>query len=342
MLLTGKMKCWGHGFVLVILILSANLLKGQPVFYTQWNNTPLLINPAFNGYYNSNMRFSGIYRSINEQGLEGQRFYQFNFEAKPFQELLTNDLDEWSIGVTTNSFTAIQQTFTHNTLALTTCYSKALNEDGTHALAFGFQAAMQSQKVDLSNLSFSTQFDVTGFNRLLPNFEHTQSYNNNYVDLNAGILYSFGTENESFFIGLGGHQLNRTRRDISADPKFNPVIDLSLGFSRYINDKYLFHVSGDFSFNSPTNERMLMAGFGTSVSELTEGLFMGGLYYRFDSQLSPFVQFQTKGLKMTLSYDTYASPKLTGVADRRALELSASFRLSSKDRGREARLDCFK
>lgn len=317
--------------------------KAQQHVYTQWNHTPLLVNPAFNGFYNSNMRFSTIYRTVNDQGLPGQRSFQFNFEAKPFQEYLGSDLDEWSIGVTANRFSAVQTMFSQSTFALTTAYSKALNYDGTHSLTLGFQAAMQSQKVDLSNLDFTTQFSANGFDRMLPNFETSQSYNNNYIDLNAGILYSFGDENETFFAGLGAHQLNRVRRELSVDPKFNPVLDFSLGYTRYMNDKYVFNIAGNFNFNYPVNEKVIMVGLGTAISELSDDLLTAGLYYRFDAIASPFVQFQTKGMKMTFSYDTYVSPKLTGVGDRRALELSAIFRFSSKDyTTRYARLDCFK
>lgn len=311
--------------------------------YTQWNHTSLLINPAFNGFYNNNMRFSSIYRGVNDQGIPGQQSFQFNFEAKPFQSLLVNDLDEWSIGITANRFSAVKTMFSHSMFALTTAYSKSLNENGTHSLALGFQAAMHSQKVNLNNLDFTSQFSVRGFDRMLPNFEASQNYNNNYLDLNAGILYSFGNEYETFFAGLGAHQLNRVRRELSVDPKFNPVLDLSLGYTRYINDRYVFNAAGNFNFNYPVNNQVIMLGFGTTISELSDDLLTAGLYYRFDAIASPFLQFQTNGMKMTFSYDTYASPKISGVGDRRALELSLAFRFSSKDYSvRYAKLDCFK
>ena len=331
-----------HSLFIAALLLSIQL-NGQQNNYTQWNHTPLLVNPAFNGFYNNNMRFSTIYRGVNDQEFAGQQSFQFNFEAKPFQKYLSNEWDEWSIGITANKFSVAKTMFTHSMFAITSSYSKSLSENGNHSLALGFQAAMHSQRVDLSNLDFTTQFSARGFDRLLPNFEPNQNYNNNYLDLNAGILYSFGDDDETFFAGAAAHQLNKVRRELSINPQFNPVLDLSLGYNRYINDKYVVNFAGNFNFNYPVNNQVIMVGFGTAISELSDDLLTCGLYYRFDAIASPFAQFQTKGMKLTLSYDTFISPKITGLGNRRALELSLVFRFSSKDNfNRFSKLDCFK
>ncbi len=330
-------------FLAVITCLVSLSLDAQyEQTYTQWNNAPLLINPAFNGYFNDKMRVSAIYRNLIDQSLDDQRFYQFNFELKPFQEMLPDPMDEWSFGVTANKHSALKNIYSATTLALTTAYSKSLDRDGYTSLTAGFQVAMHSQKVDLSQLDFTNQFDVNGYNTLLPNREPTQNYNNNYYDLNAGVLYTTGNETETFFAGLGASQLNYTQREIGIPAKFKPAMNLSLGYTRYINETYVFNISGNWNFNTPIDSKVVMAGFGTGLTDLSSDMLFGGLYYRFNEIVSPFVQFQKEGFKMTLSYDSFVSSQYTGLSNRKALELSAVFRFSSDDNySNKAKLSCF-
>lgn len=318
--------------------------SSQQVNYTQWNNTLLNINPAFTGFYNDEMRVSALYRSLSDKGITDINTSHVSFEMKPFNNLLSNEYDEWAFGLTANKMSALKNTYTSTNIVLGTAYHKALDYDGKFNLAVGFQAKFRSDKMDLNSLFFTSQFDETGFNRALPNNEPIQNYNHRYFDFNTGALLSVETEQEFMFLAASAQQLNNAQRTLYGTPKVDPQIYLTFGYTKYINNLHLFNIAGNFGFNTPIRDRNLMVAYGTTITEMTKDVLVAGAYYRFNEILSPFIQFQKDGLRLTVSYDTYVTPKINSLSARRGIEISGVFRFSSvlKERFKNVNLGCFK
>lgn len=319
-------------------------VHAQQVQTTQWNNSLLNINPAFIGFYNDEMRVTGLYRTLSDKGIPDINTSHLGFEMKPFNNLLANEYDEWAFGLTGNKTSSMRGVYSSTNFALGTAYHKALDYEGKFNLTVGFQGKMRSDKIDLNSVFFTSQFDETGFNSLLPNNENPQNYNYSYFDFNTGLMFSATTDQEFLFLAASAHQLNYAKRTLYGTAKVDPQLYFTFGYTKYINDLHLFNVAGNFGFNTPIRERNLMLGYGTTITDLTKDVLMGGVYYRFNEILSPFIQFQRDGFKLTVSYDTYISPKINSLSSRRGLELSALFKFSTvtREKYKNLNLGCFK
>jgi type IX secretion system PorP/SprF family membrane protein len=337
------MRFLKYYFFVSILFFSINL-KAQQVSYTQWNNSLLNINPAFTGFYNGEMRLTGAYRTLSDKGIPDINTTHASFEMKPFNNMLANEYDEWAFGISANKNSSLKNVYTSTNVVLGTAYHKALDYDGKFDLAVGFQAKFRSDKIDLNSLSFSSQFDETGFNTMLPNNENAQNYNHSYFDFNTGVMFSVTTDQEFLFLAASAHQLNYAQRTLNGTPKVDPQLYFTFGYTKYINSAHLLNVAGNFGFNTPIRERNLMFGYGATITEMTKDVLVAGVYYRFNEILSPYLQFQKEGVKLTVSYDTYVTPKINSLSIRRGLELSAIFRFSTSDKERfkNVNLGCFK
>jgi type IX secretion system PorP/SprF family membrane protein len=317
---------------------------GQNNSITQWNNLPLNFNPAFTGFYNGEMRVVGFHRTLSDKGLSDINTSQISLEYKPFNNLLLNENDEWGFALSANKISSLKGVYSATNLVFGTAYHKALDYDGKLNLSIGFQGKLRSDKINLNSLLFTSQFDETGFNNALPNNENSQNYNHSYFDFNSGILFSAETESEFFLLGLSAQQLNFAKRTMYGDPKIDPMIHFTLGYTKYINNNSLISLSGNFGHNTPVNEKNIMIGYGTAITDLTDDLLTAGFYYRFNEVVSPFVEFQKKGVKLTLSYDSYVTPKINSLTIRRGIEISAIFRFSSLSDNsfNNVNLGCFK
>ena len=90
-------------------------------------------------------------------------------------------------------------------------YHKALSEDGASTIGAGFQATYSSLTVDVSKLQFEDQLQTNGFTGATSDIL-TNGKNQNYFDVNAGVLYSRSTNgNNNFYVGASMYHINRPK-----------------------------------------------------------------------------------------------------------------------------------
>ena len=101
---------------------------------------------------------------------------------------------------------------TNNYIGLSTSYHKALDEDGFKQIGIGFQGAYGQKRLDQSKLYYEDMLTPFGFTGVTQEVYNNNNLNVNYLDINAGLLYSASTnENNNFYVGASMYHINRPK-----------------------------------------------------------------------------------------------------------------------------------
>ena len=77
--------------LIVALALSTQTVQAQDVHFTQFDATPMIVNPAFTGAFNGSWRASGIYRNQWRSVTVPFVTYAASFDAPILQDLTVDD-----------------------------------------------------------------------------------------------------------------------------------------------------------------------------------------------------------------------------------------------------------
>ncbi len=219
-----------------ILVLAFAMSFGvfaQDPHFSEYNASPLNINPAMTGMFNGNYRFTAIYRSqwssiLKDESVPMFRTFSASFDLRlPIGGAKNKSYDAFGLGLSFLNDKAGESEFGTNGVNLNLAYLKALDKQGKNFLSVGFQGGVNFRSINYSNLRFGNQFDGTGFNpQILPN-ETFGDDHFTFFDIGAGIFwYYFPKKRTNFWAGFAVSHLNRP------DQSFYEGADAKL-FMRY-------------------------------------------------------------------------------------------------------------
>jgi len=313
--------------VTAMLLGSAVLAAGQDMHFSQYDFSPLHVNPALTGIFRGDMRFSGIYRSqwesvpVPYQTFSGAcdiKFYDKDLENTLFAGGLLLNYDESGDG---------RLRTTH--IGISTSVTQQLSEQQLLTLGVQFNAIQRA--LMQSDLTFGNQFDGEQFNPSLSTGEDFES---------ALATYS------SFSIGLNWHfQLPHKRTRIDAGVALNHFNEPAVSFlgdqrsllgSRFtfftrgtvpvaanidVVGKFLAQRQGEYA------ETLIGAGVLMHISQTVgrELSFQIGGGYRFGDALIPEAHLYYGPWIFGLSYDVNTSAFSVATRRQGGFELSAVY-----------------
>lgn len=179
--------------------LSASL-RAQDIHFSQFQNSPLNLNPARTGIFDGDIRFIGNYRNQWKSVSEPYTTFSASVDAK---------LNRWSderniIGAGLVFFhdkagdSKLSSLFT----GVSVSWTRLLDRDGIHAITGGIQIGYNARSIDYSQLTFDEQYDGDVFNPDLGNTETFDGNNHGFADLAAGLVYTLKIGDESH-LGAG-------------------------------------------------------------------------------------------------------------------------------------------
>jgi len=176
--------------------------KAQDIHFSQYSNTPLLINPALAGEFKGNGRFMLNYRN-QWRGVTNNPYktYAFAFDRSFLKEKL-------SAGITAYRDQAgdANMGITQVNLMVATKVSVGRND----YLKLGINGAWSQQSIQISKLTWNSQFDGQIINQNISSGESFYDNSFNYVDISTGLLWSHLYHNESSLnIGLSAFHVSR-------------------------------------------------------------------------------------------------------------------------------------
>jgi type IX secretion system PorP/SprF family membrane protein len=299
--------------------------NAQDPHFSQFFASPLTLNPAYTGKFDGTVRISGNYRN---QWPTFNNVYTTSTLCVDF-DILRNklpDYDRWGVGILALTDKAGSGVLTNNYLGLSTSYSKALDEDGFKQIAIGFQGTYGQKALDRNKFYFEDQLTPFGFTGVTQETFNNDNLNINYLDVNAGLLFSASTdETNNFYIGASLYHINRPNESFQgANWDIATRTTISAGGYFPVSDILTLHTSGIYQYQAQATETVIGGALATTLDETSENPsnIYGGLWYRINDAIIPYVGLEFAGLRIGATYDINVSSLKAGAQSRGGMEIS--------------------
>lgn len=284
--------------------------QAQDVHFTQFNASPLIVNPAFTGNFSGRMRASAIYRDQWRSVTVPFKTIAVSVDAPIVNDLTTDDY--LAAGVQLYNDRAGDANLSNLSALASIAYHKFLGASVNKALSVGFQGGYTQKSFDLSKLYFDENF-IDG--QFVPGSGGANDFNNklDYFVFNAGISWAHQAgENFSYAIGLGANNLNQPRETFDrkkdlADVGLGMRYNAQVGAIAYVSEKLSLRPA--FLYQSQAAATEMIAGneFHLIVGDpefraFTTAVFAGA-WYRFDDAAMITAGLEFKGFRLGLAYD---------------------------------------
>jgi len=297
-----------------ICLLLALPASAQDIHFSQYNASPLTLNPAQTGNYNCDFRAGINYRnqwaSVASPFVTYSGFYDMPLRSvKGFEEN-----DQIGVGVylfNDRSGSGIMSNFQ---AVLTGAYHKAFGADAQHRLSLGLGVGFMQKRLDQSQLIWGSQWTGDGF-------DPTQSSGENFADgssignfnLDLGLMFKSSALDGDLVYEAGGtiFHLTTPTENFLVTSVDNQLGMRYLGHGRaiyMINDKFSAMPSVLYMSQSKASETVAGADFGYMINTGTfQGTASVGAHYRFDDAVIAQIAMEYQNFRFGFSYDITTS-----------------------------------
>src|SRR5688500_8005409 len=135
-------------FIFFTILASAYSLSAQDIHFSQYNTSPLTLNPALTGFYTGDYRITFNYRSQWGSFTDPYRTLAASFEVSAFKGKLKND--HLGIGLSFSNDKSGEIELGTNYITLSAAYRKTLGYAvrKKHALLLGVQTVFLKQNLN--------------------------------------------------------------------------------------------------------------------------------------------------------------------------------------------------
>lgn len=174
--------------IAIFMVSCLGFSRAQDIHYSQFNASPLNLNPAQTGLFDGDWRFSGNYRG--QWAAIPVPYKTFSIAAENrLKTKLKNDVP--AAGLIINTDKAGDSRFSTTQIFLSLAYIKKLNKDSTHFLSLALQPGFSTKSFDINQLTFDNQFDGDSYNAALSSGESFSKTRISYFDMGGGLAYLY-------------------------------------------------------------------------------------------------------------------------------------------------------
>lgn len=303
--------------IATLALVGATLFAGQQkvaaqdVHFTQFNASPLLINPAFTGAHDGQYRATAIYRD-QWRSIVGDAAFKTvgaSIDAPIVRDLSIDDY--LAAGLQFYNDRAGDGNLANNSILGSIAYHKFLGTRQDKVLSVGLQGGYTQKSIDLSKLYFGDEFRDGTFAQGTT-LEQFAGNNTNYFTINAGVNYSmaFG-ENFGITLGAGANNLSQPSESIlrqeNAEVGLGRRYTGQAGAIWYATERFSVRPAALFQSQSTASELVAGSEFnyivGNSEFRNYATAVFAGAWHRFDDAIMATVGVEFKGFRIGASYD---------------------------------------
>lgn len=301
---------------------------GQDIHYSQFNHSPLNINPALTGIFNGDLRFAGNFRDQWRSVAVPYTTFTVAFDTKLYPKRSDNHF--WGLGVNFNYDLAgaVKLNLLH--LTVSGSYTRIINQNNLITAGVAIGGAQRAFKSSLATTD--SQWEGLMFDQTLPIGESFANEAILFADVSAGLNYRLqANERTKIDIGAGAFHLNTPSQTFKQDNNVDLPIRMSiygLGSLKLTNGLDLL-LDAQYTFQGPHAE--FVAGAGAKIylnqNRGKELALVLGANWRTADAIIPKLEFHYKTWHLGLSYDINYSPFTSATNRRGGPELSISYRI---------------
>lgn len=294
-------------------LLSSTNILAQDVHFTQFNATPMIVNPAFTGAFQGEYRVSAIYRDQwrSAMGQAAFKTYAVSFDMPIIRDISIDDY--LAVGGQLYNDRAGDGNLNNFSALASIAYHKFFNESGKAALTVGLQGGYASKNMDLSKLYFAGDFRE---GRYYQGTDPNYSYLNNKMGaflINAGIAFSHApSEKFSYVLGAGANNLTqpmesmmrqRQTKDVGLGIRYTGQAGAVIGLGERASIRPAFLYQSQASATELIGGAELHYKLGDDISVPTApAVYLGG-WYRHQDAAMVTVGVEYNGFRIGAGYD---------------------------------------
>ena len=304
-----------QSFKKTILVFACALSLGpcalsQDLHFSQFFNSPLLINPANTGFIpDGDYRLGVNYR--NQWASVSAFPYKTMSAFGDFQTMQNSDNTGWlGLGGVILRDVAGTSVLTSTKVYGSIAYHQMINAGSL--LSLGFNVGWANKNINTSNLTFPSQWNGKFFDVHQAGSPKLDANNVNYLDLQVGMNYAyFPSSNVYLNAGFSAMHINRPKESFFDDPSADNHVPVRytgfLNGSIKLNDRVI--VNPNIYASVQANSYEIVGGLNAhyNLSGDGEKILMAGVYYRYRDALIPMVGLGIKDIMFTFSYDVTTS-----------------------------------
>lgn len=301
------------GCVAALAIGFSYTAQAQDVHFTQFETSPLIINPANTGAFDGDFRASAVYRDQWRSALGNAAFktFSFSFDMPVIRDISIDDY--LAAGIQLYSDKAGDGNLTNMTAMLSVAYHKFLGTDGRRAIAVGFQGGYAQKSLDLSRLYFGGEFSEGNWNSgTSSEFDWLSTKTDGFL-INAGISYSQAVSDRfGFVIGAGANNLNQPlesfdNRQLSQEVGLGMRFTGQLGMIIGVNERFSIRPAALFQTQASAMEIVGGSEFNYKLGHdydlpSATAIYVGA-WYRHDDAIMATVGLEFKNFRIGFAYD---------------------------------------
>lgn len=306
--------------VIAACVLGSTTTHAQDVHFSQFTETPQLLNPGATGVYNGYMR--AIINYKNQWTSMGKAF---NTEAASF-DIPMFDYNERKahLGAGINFFKDQAGDAKFGLTQANLCIAGIIPANKTSSFSLGVSVGGAQHKADMNSLVWGNQFNGEKFDPSLNSNESTPVNSFMYADIGAGFYYEYFTgkatldrnEAKRFGIGVAYYHINHpTQHYFSVSEKlYGKMVATFSGNFDKTGTRFSVLPSGMFIMQGKSME--VTAGCavryrihnGTKITGFyNESGVSLGISYRYKDAVIPMVYYEMSNFGVGISYDINTS-----------------------------------
>jgi type IX secretion system PorP/SprF family membrane protein len=302
-------------------------VEAQDVRFSDFYETPLILNPGNTGNFEGNWRLMNNYR---RQGINTDDPYVT--KVLTFEHPLYFLNERAAGGLTYVNDVSGYGMLKVNKLYGSLAYFKKISQKSY--IHTGFQAGMVHKRFSTEGITFPDQYDMTTgyYNTNLSTQEALNSRKLVYLDLSWGLLWSRRGERVQTEAGIAMFHYNRPEESF-----FGQDVNLPVRWAMHvypdikISPTYFFEPKALFVYQNGASELLMGSDitYRANDSKLLKAAFVGA-YFRAGFNRSPDLTVIKVGAKLgdfrlSLAFDKELSGALSGIHTKEAFELSVIY-----------------
>jgi type IX secretion system PorP/SprF family membrane protein len=318
---------FNYFWIFVVWVFHAAInLNAQDLHFSQFESSPLNLNPALTGDFDGNFRIIGNHRNQWQSITEPFKSYSVSADA-----LLTNFMSEnrsVGLGLLLNTDKAGDSEFGMTQVGFQIAYREKLPGNSKTEVSFGIQTSFNQKNLNYNNLRFNSQYDGIKFDPNLPSNQQFANDKIKYWDLAIGInLHHTVNRKIKIYGGLASFHLSKpdqsfTQKErIPLDKRTNihAGAEISIQQALIIYPSLLYMKQGKFKeLNLGGNVKFKLQ------NTIIPAVYVGS-WYRMKDAFFVKLGFDYKNLNLGMSYDFNTSKLKTASNSRGGFELSAIY-----------------
>ncbi len=325
-------------FLLALLfgVYNYTPLLAQDIHFSQFDETPLQLNPANTGVHHD-IRIITNYKNQWQSVGSPYKTFALSTEFK----LLKKKKQHLGLGIDFFNDKAGDAQMGSNQANLSLSGIIPMNEKSL--ISGGLMVGFAQRTMTTSKLSWGNQYDGMAYNSSLPTGETNTVGNYTFLDLGAGIQYSYGT-NEMY---ISANNARKVNIGVSVFHPHQPIYSFYGNKSEKLHMKLVFH--GDAAIGIQNTNLILKPSYiiflQGATKEITPGMtfqyvlqegskYTGnkkpaavsiGGYYRTKDAFIALAKFEYANYAIGFSYDINLSKLKTVTSARGGFEISLRF-----------------